>query len=97
MIVNRSDLQHNNFGKDYESGYRIVYLYPDNYRVGEYCKTVDGFMIGFAKSYPIIDEEDIPNFISTKDLLNRYLEEIQDILGVAIYDVNGKCIDKVYR
>ncbi len=97
MVVNIKDLQHNNSGKDYENGYRIVYFYNDKYTVGEYCKTVEGFMIGFAKCDPIIDDDDIPKFISTEDLLNRYLEEVKDVLGVAIYDVNGECIDKIYK
>ena len=47
--------------------------------------------------WPIIDEDDIPKFVSTKDLLNRYLESIKDIEGVALYNVDGTCIDKLYR
>ena len=54
-------------------------------------------MIGFAECNPIIDEDDIPKFISTNDLLNRYLKEIKDVDAVAIYDVNGICIDKLYN
>ena len=66
------------------------------YKVGEYCKTIDGFMIGFAKCDPIIDD-DVPKFISTNDLLYRYLKDVKGTNSVAIYDVNGTCIDKVYR
>ncbi len=97
MNVDLKDLRQNSSGVDYENGYRIVYFYDNSYKVGEYCKSIDGFMIGFADCDPIMDDDDIPKFISTNDLLNRYLKEIDDIVGVAIYDVNGKCIDKIYR
>ena len=97
MNVDLKDLRQNSSGVDYENGYRIVYFYDNSYKVGEYCKSIDGFMIGFADCDPIMDDDDIPKFISTNDLLNRYLKEIDDIVGVAIYDVNGMCIDKIYR
>lgn len=97
MNVNLKDLNQNKYGDKYEEGYRIVYFYDNYYQVGEYCKTVEGFMIGFAECDPIIDDDDIPKFISTNDLLNRYLKELKDIVGVAIYDVNGMCIDRVNR
>lgn len=97
MKVSLKELKHNNSGIDYENGYRIIYFYDDNYDVGEYCKTIEGFMIGFAKCNPIIDKDDIPKFISTNDLLNRYLKEIKDVDAVAVYDVNGICIDKLYN
>ena len=54
-------------------------------------------MIGFAECDPIIDNDDIPKFISTTDLFNRYLKEMNEVDGVAIYDVNGECIDKINR
>ena len=82
---------------DYDDGYRIAYFYENNYKIGEYCKSVEGFMIGFAKCDPIIDDNDIPKFISTTDLLNRYLKENNKISGVAIYNVNGKCIAKINK
>lgn len=97
MNINLKDLRQNNLGADYENGYRIVYFYDDNYKIGEYCKSIDGFMIGFAECDPIIDDDDIPKFISTSDLLNRYLKEMNDVVSVAIYDVNGICIDKINR
>lgn len=34
---------------------------------------------------------------STNDLLNRYLKELNDVVGVAIYDINGVCIDRVNK
>lgn len=97
MNLNLKELRQNKIGVDYEDGYRIVYFYNDNYEIGEYCKSIDGFMIGFAECDPMIDDNDIPKFISTRDLLNRYLEEIDDVISVAIYDVNGICIDKMNR
>ena len=97
MNIDLKDLRQNSSGVDYENGYRIVYFYDNSYKVGEYCKSIEGFMIGFADCVPIMDDDDIPKFISTNDLLNRYLKEIDDIVGVAIYDVNGMCIDKIYR
>ena len=54
-------------------------------------------MIGFAENDPILDDDDIPDFVSTEDLLNRYLNNIEDISGVALYNIDGDCIDKVYR
>lgn len=97
MNIDLTDLKQNNSGTKYESGYRIVYYYENGYKIGEYCKTIDGFMIGFAESNPIIDNDDIPEFISTTDLLNRYLNEIKDAIGVAIYNINGDCVDKLFR
>ena len=97
MNVNLKDLKKNNFGTDYENGYRIVYFYDNNYKVGEYCKSIEGFMIGFAECDPIIDDNDIPKFISTTDLLERYLKEMNDVISVAIYNINGECIDKITR
>lgn len=97
MNVSLEELKKNNSGNNYEKGYRIVYFYDNYYKVGEYCKTIDGFMIGFTKCNPIIDDDDIPKFISTNDLLYRYLKDVKGTNSVAIYDVNGTCIDKVYR
>lgn len=97
MVIDKLKLKQNNSDKDYETGYRIVYFYDDKYTIGEYCKTIEGFMIGFADCDPIIDEGDIPSFISTNDLLNRYLNDVKDATGVAIYDINGECVDILYR
>ena len=97
MNINVKDLKRNNSGIDYEEGYRIVYFYDNNYQVGEYCTSIEGFMIGFVDCDPIIDNNDIPKFISTADLLNRYLKEMNEVDSVAIYNVNGECVDKVNR
>lgn len=54
-------------------------------------------MIEFCESYPIMDEEDIPEFESTDDILHRCLTNIKDINEVAIYDVNGNLVAKKER
>lgn len=97
MNVNLNDLNQNKYGDKYEEGYRIVYFYDNYYRVGEYCKTIEGFMIGFAECDPIIDEDDIPPFISIDDILERCLNLYNDINGVAIYKTDGTCIQKKER
>ena len=97
MNIDKKKLRKKASGDNYQEGYRIVYLYDDDYEIGEYCKTIEGFMIGFAENAPILDDDDIPDFVSTEDLLNRYLNNIEDISGVALYNIDGDCIDKVYR
>jgi hypothetical protein len=85
-------------GRKYGEGYRIVYFENDNkYFIGAYAKTIEGFMIGFAECDPIIDEDDIPPFISIDDILNRCLNLYNDINSVAIYKTNGTCIGKKDR
>lgn len=76
-----------------KNGYRIVYFYSNNtYECGTYVKKIEDFMIDFASCEPVMN--DIPEFISVDDLLNRYLENMSDIISVAIYDVNGTIIVK---
>ncbi|MBE6153649.1 MAG: hypothetical protein E7166_05445 [Firmicutes bacterium] len=94
MVIDVKELQHNNFGKNYENGYRIVYFYNDKYSIGEYCKTIEGFMIGFAECSPIIDVDDIPEFISIDDMLGRCLNDVESAIAVAIYKTDGTCIEK---
>ena len=85
-------------GKKYGKGYRIVYFDNNNkYSIGAYCKTIEGFMIGFAECDQIIDEDDIPPFISIDDILERCLNLYNDINGVAIYKTDGTCIQKKDR
>ena len=73
-------------------GYRIVYFYDeDNYELGTIAKNIENFMIDFSDTYPI-DNDDIPNFISIDNLLDRYLNDLQEISGVAIYKTNGELI-----
>ena len=97
MTVNIKDLQHNNSGEDYTSGYRIVYFFDNGYDVGEYCSTIEGFMISFTGCDPIMDGDEIPKFTTNNELLIRYLNEVHDIIGVGIYSIDGKCIDKIYK
>lgn len=98
MNVNLNDLKQNNSGVDYEDGYRIVYFENKNkYSIGAYCKTIEGFMIGFAECDPIIDEDYIPPFISIDDILDRCLNLYADINAVAIYKTDGTCIQKKER
>ena len=92
MNISPIELKKNKNGKDYEEGYRIVYFYNDKYSIGEYCKTIEGFMVGFAETNPIIDDDEVPQFISIDDLLNRYLNDLKEITSVALYNVNGEYI-----
>ena len=76
--------------KKYDEGYRIVYFEKDNkYSPGAYCKTIEGFMLGFADCNLIIDEDDIPSFISVDDILNRSLNLYDDVIRVSIYKTDG--------
>ena len=89
MKIAMKELQYNKNGKKYENGYRIVYFHNDHYFIGEFCKTIEGFMIGFTKCNPIIDDSDIPPFISIDDLLNRYLNEVEDASFTSFLGVNN--------
>ena len=89
-------LKYDKNNKLFDDGYRIVYFYNDgNYHIGEYCKTIEGFMLGFAKSYPIMFDEDIPKFISNEDLLNRCFEYDNEAISIAIYKTDGTLIAKL--
>jgi len=80
-----------------EEGYRIVYHYDDHYSIGEFCKSIEGFMTSFVKSEPIMFDDDIPEFISIDDLLNRYLNDLPDIESVALYKVDGLLVAEKSR
>ena len=95
MNIDLKDLKKNDYGIDYEEGYRIVYFENNNkYSVGAYCKTIEGFMVGFADCDPIIDEDDIPPFISIEDILDRFLNLYDDVNCVALYKIDGTLIAK---
>lgn len=82
-----------NYSK-YHEGYRIVYFYPDNtYNVGTFCECIEGFMMDFVEVEPIMDDEEIPSFISIDDMLERYLADMKNITAVAIYKTDGTCIE----
>ena len=51
----------------------------------------------FVEIEPIMDVDDIPEFISNDDLLDRYLSELNDISAVAIYKTDGTCLQKKER
>ena len=93
MNISRDEL----IDKKYGDGYRLVYFDNDNYFIGVYCKTIERFMIEFAECNPIIDEDDIPPFVSIEDILDRCLASMEDILAVAIYKTDGTCVEKKDR
>ena len=79
--------------KNIVEGYRIVYFYnDDNYTVGTFSKTIEGFMMDFIEVNPIEDEGEIPSYTSIDDILNRYLNDLSGIIKVAIYKTDGTCI-----
>ncbi len=92
MKIETEELQFNNHGEKYPDGYRIVYFYHDHYLVGEYCKTIEGFMIGLSDCNPILDETDIPNFISIEDLLVKSLIRANNAERIALYKTDGTYI-----
>lgn len=51
-------------------------------------------MIDFVPFEPILDDDDIPPFVSVEDVLNRYLKLYDAISGVAIYKIDGSLIAK---
>lgn len=98
MEILIKDLSTEKDGEVYKNGYRLVYFENnDKYSVGAYCKTIEGLMMTFVTEDPILSESDIPPFVSTDDILERCLNLFDDILGVAIYKVDGTCICKKYR
>lgn len=81
-----------------DEGYRLVYFYPDGtYQIGTYAQKIEDFMFDFCEFYPVMDEEDIPEFKSIDDILQRCLINLKDINEVAIYDVYGDLIAKKER
>ena len=51
-------------------------------------------MIGFVECAPIMDDDDIPEFISIDDMLDRYLKAVPNVDVVGIYKTNGILIAK---
>lgn len=96
MKINKEELKKDG-KKIYKEGYRVVYFYDDKYEIAEYCKTIEGFMIGLCECDPIIDEDDVPPFISTEDLLRRSLSFVEEAKGAALYNIDGTLIDELYR
>ena len=50
--------------------------------------------MNFCDVYPIEDESDIPEFISNDDLLNKYLNKLNDVSAVAIYKTDSTFLQK---
>lgn len=78
--------------RSYDEGYRLVSFYDNKYHVGDYSKTLEGFMRGLADYAPLIDEHDIPKFKSIDDILERTLKLSPTIDGVALYKIDGTCL-----
>lgn len=53
--------------------------------------------MNFCDVYPIEDESDIPEFISNDDLLDKYLNKLNDVSAVAIYKTDGTCLQNKTR
>ena len=92
MNISPQELLSMGDGNVYEPGYRLVYFYDNTYSIGAYCKTIEGFMIGLADCDPIIDENDIPPFISIDDMLDRCLKLSKESTAVALYETDGTCV-----
>ena len=73
--------------------YRIVRFYKDHYEIGASANEIENFMYMFCDN-PIMDYDDIPEFISNDDILSRILKESPSIVAVAIYKTDGTCIEK---
>ncbi len=95
-MINIEELKYNKKNEEYESGYRIVYFYPDGkYIIGEYSKTIEGFMTGFSLCDPVLSDDDIPPFISNEDLLNRCLKSVKNATSCALFKTDGTLIQKL--
>ena len=93
MEVKSEDLKYNAHGDNYEVGYRTIFFYDNSYSVSAYCPTIPGFMIGLCEVDPIMDDDEIPPFVSVDDLLERNLKfASKDVKGVGLYNVDGTCI-----
>ena len=96
--VYKEELIYDYNDKIVDEGYRIIYFENDDkYSIGAYCKTIEGYMMDFVEYEPIIDDDDIPPFISIDDLLSRYLKSLKDISAVALYKIDGTCVQKKER
>lgn len=94
----REELMYDYGVEHFLDGYRLVYFYPNSeYSVGEFCKSIEGFMFEFCDMYPIDDESDIPEFVSIEDILDRSLDMWPNIESVAIYKTDGTCVMKKER
>lgn len=90
MKINKEELSRFKTNVIYTTGYRIVYYYEEYHEVpqGLYAKNLEDFANFFTNN---------KQYVSVKDVLEKFLEENKTALGVAIYDVNQNCIDKLVR
>ncbi|MFR7675508.1 MAG: hypothetical protein ACLU3D_00065 [Acutalibacteraceae bacterium] len=95
--INKKELLHGKNGIKFGKGYRIVYYYNSYYKIGAFAKNIADFMVEFVEICPIEDDSDIPSFISNDDLLERYLKDLPEIEGVAIYRTDGTLILRKVR
>ena len=77
-------------------GYRIVFFYEEFYQVGAYAREIAYFMEDMPEFNVELSTE-IPEFISNENLLDRYLTDKPDLVGVAIYNIDGTIIQKKKR
>ncbi len=90
MKIDKSELCRYEKNVIYDEGYRIVYIYDIYHEVpqrGYYAKNIEDFALKF----------DNYKFTNINDLLNRFLLINDKALGVAIYRVDGTCIEKLVR
>jgi len=97
-VMFKEELMYDYDVENFIEGYRIVYFYPNNeYIIGAFCNSIEGFMYEFCDKYPIDNELDIPEFISVEDILDRSLNMYSDTDAVAIYKTDGTCVMKKVR
>lgn len=51
-------------------------------------------MYDFVEVEPIDNDDDIPKFISTDDILERWIKKDKKVTKVAIYSIDGKLIQE---
>ena len=88
MNIPLEELRKNSPNEEYKDGYRAVYFYDNHYSIGTYCKTIEGFMIGFAECEPIMFDDEIPvNIFAIHGALiyNCYREGINAMPGTDLY------------
>ena len=90
MKINTNELNKFKTYVTYDEGYRVVYYYEKYHEVpkGLYAKKIEDFMILFSENGKT------PMFNNLDDLLDRLLSLNLSALGVAIYNINQKCVAK---
>lgn len=92
-MINKDDLK--KCGDNiHEDGYRVVFFYKDRYQIGSWVSDIKNFMYDFVRVAPIESDDDVPEFISTDDILNRWIDKDEKLVKVAIYSVDGNLIEE---